>query len=138
MDINKLIECAKGATKNSYAPYSNFKVGAALLCSDGKIFCGCNIENASFSPTVCAERVAFFKAVSDGYNKKSDFLAIAIVCEKNGEMTSYASPCGVCRQVMLEFCDADTFEIILAKDGEHKSFTLSELMPYAFSSANLN
>ena len=137
MDINKLIKRAKEATKNSYSPYSSFKVGAALLCNDGKIFCGCNIENASFSPTVCAERVAFFNAISNGY-KKSDFRAIAIVCEKKGDLNSYASPCGVCRQVMLEFCDFNTFEVILAKENEHKIFKLGELIPHAFSSANLD
>lgn len=138
MDINKLIECAKSATKNSYSPYSNFKVGAALLCSDGKIFTGCNIENASFSPTVCAERVAFFNAISNGYNKSSDFCAIAIVCQKNGEFSEFAPPCGVCRQVMLEFCDCEAFKVILAKDDEYKIFTLSELIPHAFSSSNIN
>ncbi len=134
---NELIEMAKKSTEKSYAPYSGFCVGAALLCSDGKMFTGCNIENASFSPTVCAERVAFFKAISEGYREKNDFVTIAIVCKKDGIFTDFFPPCGVCRQVMLEFCDYDTFEILLISEKETKTVRLSELVPFAFSSHNL-
>ena len=134
---DELIELAKSATEKSYSPYSGFCVGAALLCSDGKIFTGCNIENASFSPTVCAERVAFFKAISEGYKEKTDFKAIAIACKKDGEFTSFFPPCGVCRQVMLEFCEYEAFEIVLATRGENQIVRLFELVPHAFSSQNL-
>jgi cytidine deaminase len=133
--IKKLIDIATEQLKFSYAPYSNFCVGAALLTDDGSIYVGCNIENAAYSPTNCAERTAFFKAVSEG---EREFRAICIVGGKNGIPTSYAAPCGVCRQVMEEFCNPDNFEIILATDHEnYKIFTLSELLPQGFGPAAL-
>ncbi len=138
MAYDELIAKAKEATSKSYAPYSGFNVGAALLCLDGKVFVGCNIENSSFSPTVCAERVAFFNAISNGYNKKEDFKAIAIACNKDGEFTDFFPPCGVCRQVMLEFCDIDNFEIVLVSDNDSKIIALSQLVPFAFSQDNVN
>ena len=130
----KLIETAIEARQKAYAPYSNYKVGAALLTEDGIIFTGCNVENASYGATNCAERTAIFKAVSEGY---IDFTAIAIVGgEESADMTDrfpdYAFPCGVCRQVMKEFCK-DDFEIIVAKSVEdYKKFTLVDLLPYGF------
>ena len=117
--LNNAIE----ASENSYSPYSGFRVGAALLTGDGRIFKGCNIENASYSLTNCAERTAFFKAISEG---ERSFRAIAIVGDKNP-----CYPCGACRQVMAEFCDKD-FEIILSGDDGVKVFKLSELLPYSF------
>lgn len=118
------------ARGKAYAPYSSFLVGAALLTRDGKIFTGCNIESASYSPTCCAERVAFFKAVSEG---EKEFSAIAIVGGRNdAEELSVCAPCGVCRQVMSEFCDKD-FLLILASDTEkYESYTLAELLPLSF------
>lgn len=127
MDELKLIAEAYEAKKNSYAPYSNFHVGAALLTAEGKIYRGCNIENAAYSPTNCAERTAIFKAVSEG---EKDFAAIAIV----GDKEEYVAPCGVCRQVMQEFCNEETFQIILAKnEKDYQIYTLKELLPGAFS-----
>ncbi len=104
--IGQLIRSAIEQLQFSYTPYSGFKVGAALLSEDGKIYTGCNIENAAYTPTNCAERTAFFKAVSEGVRK---FKAICVVGGKDGRLTEYAAPCGVCRQVMMEFCDPDTF-----------------------------
>ncbi len=131
MDILNLIEEAYKAKENSYAPYSGFHVGAALLGYDGRIYRGCNIENAAFSPTNCAERTAFFKAVSEG---AKEFLAIAIV----GDREEYLAPCGVCRQVMAEFCDAEKFQIILARNKkDYKIYTLAELLPELFGAASL-
>ena len=128
--IQTLIETAVKQLRFSYTPYSHFKVGAALLAADGTIYTGCNIENAAFTPTNCAERTAFFKAVSEG---KRDFVKIAIVGGKKGEMTAPA-PCGVCLQVMSEFCKADEFEIVMAKSEEdYSSKRLSELLPSSFS-----
>lgn len=119
----------------SYAPYSHFTVGAALLSESGKLYTGCNIENAAFTPTNCAERTAFFKAVSEGERK---FSAIAISGGKEGEEPDdYCAPCGVCRQVMKEFCKED-FKIILVKnENEWKTFTLGELLPEGFGPDNL-
>ena len=125
---SKLIEKAEEARKLAYAPYSNFTVGAALLTKSGKIYTGCNIENASFSPTNCAERTAFFKAISEG---EREFEAIAVVGANEGEDSDFCAPCGVCRQVMLEFCDAD-FKIVLKNKQEQKVFSLSELIPHSF------
>ena len=114
----------------SYAPYSNFHVGAALLTSEGKIYTGCNIENAAYGPSNCAERTAIFKAVSEG---KKEFEAIAIVGGKNGKIENFCPPCGVCRQVLAEFCKKD-FEIVLAKSkNEYKIMTLEQLLPESFS-----
>ena len=130
MLIQSLIETAVKQLRFSYTPYSHFKVGAALLAADGTIYTGCNIENAAYTPTNCAERTAFFKAVSEG---KRDFVKIAIVGGKKGEMTAPA-PCGVCLQVMSEFCKADEFEIVMAKSEEdYSSKRLSELLPSSFS-----
>ena len=128
--VEKLIDTAIEQLKFSYTPYSNFKVGAALLTKSGKIYTGCNIENASYTPTNCAERTAFFKAVSEGVR---DFQAICIVGGKDGKLTGYTAPCGVCRQVMMEFCNPKTFQIILAVDKErYEIYTLEELMPLGF------
>lgn len=127
----KLIEKAKEAAAFSHSPYSDCKVGAALLCKSGRIFTGCNIENAAFSPTVCAERTAIFKAVSEG---EKEFSAIAVVGGKDGVFTSFFPPCGVCRQVMREFCN-DDFEVVLSKEnGETKTILLGELLPDSFCS----
>lgn len=126
----ELIKAAKKAAENAYAPYSHFTVGAALLCKDGKVYTGCNIENASFSPTNCAERTAFFKAVSEG---ERDFTAIAVVGGKDCNFTDYCSPCGVCRQVMAEFC-SESFRVILGKEGkDFRVITLRNLLPDSFS-----
>ncbi len=130
MKETQLISLAKKAAEHAYAPYSDFKVGAALLCKSGKVYTGCNIENASFSPTNCAERTAFFKAVSEG---ERDFISIAVVGGKDGDFKDYCTPCGVCRQVMAEFCDRD-FRVILGKNGEDfKVITLRNLLPDSFS-----
>ena len=133
--IEKLIDTAIEQLKLSYAPYSNFKVGAALLAKNGTVYTGCNIENAAFTPTNCAERTAFFKAVSEGVH---EFGAICIVGGKEGILTEYAAPCGVCRQVMMEFCNPDTFQVILALDKAHYDvYTLRELFPQGFGPGNL-
>ena len=133
---DELITAALEARRHAYAPYSNFRVGAALLCSDGRVFKGCNIENAAFSPSMCAERVAFAKAVSEDCK---DFCAIAITGgSADKESTDFCTPCGVCRQVMREFCKPD-FKIVCAKTDEKgkilekKVFTLAELLPDSFS-----
>ena len=126
MNMRELIREAICAMHRAYAPYSEFKVGAALLTKNGKIYHGCNIENAAYTPTNCAERTAFFKAVYEG---EREFEAICVVGGKHGELTEFAPPCGVCRQVMTEFCGGD-FEIVLAKDyDDYKVYTLSQLMP---------
>ena len=126
-----LVQKAMEARKRSYSPYSGFAVGAALLCKDGTVYTGTNIENASFTPTVCAERVAFFSAIQDGHR---EFSAIAIVGGKgNQEVSELCPPCGVCRQVMGEFCEGD-FEIILSNSKESKTYTLNELLPFRFDS----
>lgn len=128
--IAELIISAQSMLLRSYIPYSGFAVGAALLCADGKIYTGCNIENAAFGPSVCAERTAFFKAVSDG---RRDFAAIAIMGGKGRKAKEYCPPCGVCRQVMREFCRPRTFRIILATDTDHYIIrTLEELLPDSF------
>ena len=134
-----LIEKAFEAQKFCYTPYSNFNVGAALLTSDGTIYQGCNIENAAFTPTNCAERTAFFKAISEG---QMDFVAIAVVGNKDGIKQGegdYCAPCAVCRQVMAEFCDLDTFKVIMAKGiNDYKEYTLGELLPLAFTGKALD
>lgn len=133
--IEKLIDTAIEQLKFSYTPYSNFKVGAALLAKNGEIFTGCNIENASYTPTNCAERTAFFKAVSEG---ERHFAAICIVGGKDGKLADYTSPCGVCRQVMMEFCEPEQFKIILAiSREEYRIYTLKELLPEGFGPARL-
>lgn len=135
MTDKELIEKAKEAAKNAYVPYSGYTVGAALLTKDGKVYLGCNIENAAYGPTNCAERTAFFKAVSEG---EREFSKIAVVGGKNLDFKDYFAPCGVCRQVMREFCD-DNFIILLGKNcDEYKSITLSELLPLSFSKSNIS
>lgn len=129
--MQDLVKKAYDAKQYSYAPYSGFHVGAALLCSDGTVFTGCNIENAAYTPTNCAERTAVFKAVSEGYRS---FRALAVA----GDSGEYLAPCGVCRQVLMEFCEPDSFEVILAKsETQYQSFRLCELFPHAFSQADL-
>lgn len=129
MDEALLVRAALDAMKKSYSPYSRFCVGAALLTEDGEIYTGCNIENVSFSPTVCAERTAFFKAVSEG---KKDFSAIAVAGGKNAEAENLCTPCGVCRQVMCEFCDDDFIILLCTSDGKYVKKTLGELAPMSF------
>lgn len=127
----ELIQKAQEQLAYSYAPYSGFNVGAALLCRDGRIFTGCNVENVAFGPTNCAERTAFFKAVSEGAR---NFEAIAIIGGKDGKISDYCRPCGVCRQVMAEFCEPEAFRIIMAKSTEdYQTALLAELLPEAFS-----
>ncbi len=133
--IQELIDIAIAQLSYSYTPYSHFKVGAALLGKNGQIYTGCNIENAAYTPTNCAERTAFFKAVSEG---EREFEAICIVGGPEGKLTDYAPPCGVCRQVMMEFCSPKEFQIILAKGKEdYKIYRLEELLPQGFGPENL-
>ena len=135
MEEKKLIRLAIQAMERSYSPYSGFRVGAALLGKSGQIYQGCNIENAAYTPTNCAERTAFFKAVSQG---EREFEAICIVGGKDGILTGYTAPCGVCRQVMMEFCDPETFRIILAKsESDWREYRLKELLPEGFGPGNL-
>lgn len=132
----KLIKLALEARKKSYAPYSKFLVGAALLCKNGEIYTGCNIENAAFTPTNCAERTAIFKAVSEG-NTQFDKIAI-VGGKKDTQSLDYCAPCGVCRQVMTEFVDVDNFQIILAKnENEYQVYSLNELFPLNFGPKDL-
>ena len=128
MTPEKLIELAKEAMGKAYAPYSGYKVGAALLCADGTVYQGCNIENAAYGPTNCAERTAVFKAVYDGHR---DFTAIAVCGGKDGVITGSFPPCGVCRQVLREFC-ADDFQIYMAGKDTYQTVTLADLLPYSF------
>jgi len=132
--VKELLEKAKLARKKAYCPYSDISVGAALITKSGKLYLGSNIENSAFSPSVCAERVAFFKAISEG---ERDFSAIAVVGGKaDCDTTDMFAPCGVCRQVMAEFCDKD-FRIVLERDGEASVHTLSELLPHSFGKDKL-
>lgn len=134
--IPHLINEAFAARRMAYTPYSHFQVGAALLTADGRIYRGCNIENAAYTPTNCAERTAFFKAVSEG---EREFTAIAIVGGvEDATEFDWCAPCGVCRQVMEEFCDEGTFEIVLARSAEeYEVYTLGELLPKGFGPHNL-
>lgn len=137
MEIETLISIAMDARKNAYIPYSGYAVGAALLCKNGKVYSGCNIENASYGATNCAERTAIFKAVSEG---ERDFSMIAIVGGKREDdcIKDYAYPCGICRQVMSEFTDSDSFRVIVAKsENDYETYTLSELLAYGFGNKNL-
>lgn len=136
MTNRELLEEAKKARLRSYAPYSKFQVGAALLAKDGKVYHGCNIENASYTPTNCAERTAFFKAVSEG---NMEFDKIAIVGGKEGtEADELCAPCGVCRQVMMEFCNPEEFQIILSDGKDNmKVMSLREMLPYGFCPSDL-
>jgi cytidine deaminase len=131
MTYEQLCDLAKEAMGRAYAPYSGFKVGAALLCSDGTVYQGCNIENAAFGPTNCAERTAFFKAIYDG---RRDFVAIAVCGGKDGVITGAFPPCGVCRQVMREFC-GDDFKILMMNAKDFEMVTLADLLPHSFSPA---
>ena len=136
-EYRRLAKAAIEARERAYAPYSRFKVGAALMDMEGRIYTGCNIENAAFTPTNCAERTAFFKAVSES---KRDFLAIAVAGGSKDAVLPLdeCTPCGVCRQVMMEFCRPDTFEIILARsEEEYRICTLKELFPAGFGPGNL-
>lgn len=130
MDVKDLALTAINAMKSAYAPYSGCSVGAALLTKDGRVYTGCNIENASYTPTVCAERTAIFKAVSEGERR---FAMLAVAGGKDGEITGTFPPCGVCRQVLSEFCSPD-MPIILVKDAHGNSdvYTLGELLPFSF------
>lgn len=134
--IKELVSAAIEARRKSYSPYSHYQVGAALLTADGKMITGCNIENAAYGPSNCAERTAFFKAVSEGIR---DFAAIAIVGSPEGEaITQFAYPCGVCRQVMREFCEPSQFQIIVAKSVEdYRVMSLADLLPESFGPAML-
>lgn len=133
--MEELIQNAIQMQDRAYCPYSNFAVGAALQAENGDIYTGCNIENISFSPTCCAERTAFFKAVSEGARA---FRRIAIVGGKKGEKREQTTPCGVCLQVMLEFCDPEMFEVILAvSEKEYEVRRLAELLPYGFRPVEL-
>ena len=133
--VKELIETALAQRAFSYAPYSGFRVGAALFAKNGTVYTGCNIENAGYTPCNCAERTAFFKAVSEGVK---EFSAIAVVGGKEDVLTEYAAPCGVCRQVMMEFCDPEEFEIIVAMNPEkYEIIKLKDLFPMGFGPGNL-
>ena len=135
LPVEELISQAFSAMAKAYTPYSGFQVGAALLTADGVIYQGCNIENAAYTPSNCAERTAFFKAVSEGVR---EFQAICIVGGKDGIPSGLTAPCGVCRQVMMEFCDPETFQIILPSGREeYEIYTLKELLPVGFGPKNL-
>ena len=136
MDKRELVNIALEARKMAYTPYSHHKVGAALLTKDGKVYRGCNIESASYTPTNCAERTAFFKAVSEG---ERDFEAIAIVGGfEDSDKLGLCAPCGVCRQVLMEFCNPKTFEIILMDENQKlHTYTLEEILPLGFGPVNM-
>ena len=133
-DKKTLVERAVAARERAYSPYSSFCVGAALLCADGSVYEGANIENSSYGATNCAERTAFFTAIMEG---KREFTAIAIVGSKRGDdISSYCAPCGICRQVMAEFCRSD-FEVLLFDGKNIKTYTLANILPEAFDKGNL-
>ena len=134
MDKKDLFNTAKDAMNQSYAPYSNYNVGAALLCKNGNVYKGCNVENASYSLTNCAERTALFTAIANGEN---EFEAICIVGGKNGVITDYTMPCGACRQVLSEFCVEDFKIYVGINENDIKGFKLSELIPYSFNKSKL-
>lgn len=129
MNKKDLCKAAIKALENSYSPYSSCKVGAALLCENGRVYIGCNIENAAFSPTICAERTAFAKAVSEG---ERNFSAIAVAGIKNGVLTAF-SPCGVCRQVMAEFCKKNFKILVVTSNESFEEYTLEQLLPSSFN-----
>lgn len=129
----ELMQLAEEVRKRSYCPYSHFAVGAALLTKSGKVYTGCNIESASYTPTNCAERTAVFKAVSEG---EREFVTIAVIGAPEGEKGKFCAPCGVCRQVLREFCSLD-FRILLGTPEEVKAFTLEELLPASFAPSDL-
>lgn len=130
MTNEELCVLAVKATENAYVPYSGYRVGAALLTKSGKIYTGCNIENASYSPTICAERTAIFKAVSEG---EREFLKIAVAGGKNGEITGEFPPCGVCRQVMAEFCRPDFNILVVNGENSFTEYTFSDILPFSFN-----
>ena len=130
MTPEQLTQLAKEAMLHAYAPYSGFFVGAALLCADGSVYCGCNIENASFTPTNCAERTAFFSAIAAG---EREFEAIAVCGAKSDLPPTVCMPCGVCRQVMAEFCSQDFPVYVMGENEKINKFTLGELLPSAFN-----
>ncbi len=131
--MTELMAAAAKAREFSYSPYSHYRVGAALLTADGRIFTGCNVENAGFSATNCAERTAVFKAVSEG---ATQFTAIAVVGGRQGEVSPFCAPCGVCRQVLAEFCSPD-MAVALGTPDDFKIHTLGELLPFSFTGAEL-
>ena len=133
LDYKKLMEKANEMRKTSYAPYSHFRVGAVPVTKDGKEYTGCNFENASFPATVCAERTAFAKAISEG---EREFACIAIVGGREGEISPFCAPCGVCRQVMSEFCGSD-FEVVLGTPDKFKVFKFDEVLPMRFTGDEL-
>ena len=137
MNNEELIMAAREARKTAYAPYSHFQVGAALLTDTGRVYCGCNIENAAYGPSNCAERTAFFKAISEG---ERSFRKIAVVGGREGaEPDALCAPCGICRQVMQEFCNPEKFKNILADGrGKIRELSLGELLPYGFGAENLS
>lgn len=130
MNEQALAQAALQAMQQAYAPYSDFKVGAALLTTDGRVFTGCNVENASFSTTVCAERTAVFKAVSEGAR---DFRMLAVVGGKGGDIRGVCPPCGVCRQVLAEFCPPDFPLLLVRSPDAWERITLGELLPHSFA-----
>ena len=132
-DDDELMRIAQGMRSFSYAPYSHYKVGAALLTTEGRVYTGCNIENATFTPTICAERTAFFKAISAG---ERHFAKLAIAGGREGEISEFCSPCGVCRQVMAEFCEPD-FILVLGNPDVHREYRLSDVLPYTFTGKEL-
>ena len=133
MTDKELMALAVEARKMSYSPYSNFRVGAALLGKSGKVYLGCNIENAAYTPTNCAERTAIFKAVSEG---EKEFTAIAIVGGRGETIADFCAPCGVCRQVLAEFCDED-FRLVLGNPDQIKTYTFAEILPLSFGKNDL-
>jgi cytidine deaminase len=136
MLVEELVRLAEGARENAYVPYSGFRVGAALLGVSGKVYTGCNIENAAYSPTNCAERTAIFKAVSEG---EREFSAIAVAGGKSKEVNEPCLPCGVCRQVMMEFCNPEKFLIYVSRGGgRFDTYKLGELLPAGFGKLNLD
>lgn len=135
MTDNELCTTAINAMINAYAPYSGYKVGAALLTADGTVYTGCNIENAAYSPSVCAERVAFFNAISHG---ERNFTAIAVAGGNDGQIEGAFPPCGVCRQVMAEFCPPEFKVLVVTGTDSFKKYTLSELLPEAFTPKNID
>lgn len=134
MTKENLMAQAMAAMHHAYAPYSGFQVGAALLCKDGSVYCGCNIENASYGATICAERTALYQAI---YHGQREFVAIAVCGGKNGTIATLCPPCGICRQVLREFCD-DAFQVYLTDgQGNISTYTLSQLLPHSFSTDSM-
>lgn len=134
MNKKDLFILAKEAMKNSYAPYSNYNVGAVLICKNGNIYKGCNVENASYSLTNCAERTALFSAIANG---EKEFVSILIIGGKNGDLNDYAMPCGACRQALSEFCDNDFKVYVARNENDIKEFLLKELLPFTFDKDKL-